>query len=217
MHNKDLLGLLSLHLQPVDESVFIRVAGHELKGADFRPHSDLLSKELNRGKTIQKLPPHRSLTLVSHKDDGTFRPPQVVLQVVPDASGLAHAAGGNDDLGGRVGVQCHGFLRGAGKLQPGETDGLKAVFQQLYGLLVGIAGQVAVVNLGGLQCQRAIHIYRKVGVRFHQPPRLDLTDVIQQLLGAPHRKGGDHHIATPGQCPVYDLGKILGHILTGLM
>ena len=71
--------------------------------------------------------------------------------MVPDASGLAHAAGGNDDLGGRVGVQCHGFLRGAGKLQPGETDGLKAVFQQLVHDSHDTTGTVHILDVVGVR------------------------------------------------------------------
>ena len=217
MHDKDLLRLFPLHLQPVLQAVFIGVAGHIPEGADLCLYRYLFAEQLDGGKPVQQQPPHRPLALVSHKDHRAFGAPQVVLQVVPDAPGLTHTAGGNNDLGGRVAVQRNRFIHRAGKPQAGEADGPKALFQELQRLLIGIAGQVAVVDLGGLQRQRAIHVNAEIGVRFHQSPHLDLPKIVEQLLRAPHRKGRNDDIAAPCQRPVYDLGKIPRHILAAFM
>ncbi len=42
----------------------------------------------------------------------------------------------------------------------------------------------------GLIGQRAVHIDRKTVVAVHQSPLLDLTQRIEHLLGAAHRKDG---------------------------
>ena len=85
-----------------------------------------------------------------------------------------------------------------------------AVLHQRQRLLVQIAPQVAAEDGGGPLGQRTVHIHREVLHGLHQILILDLPDKVQQLLGAAHGEGGDHHVATPAQCLVDDLGQLVG-------
>ena len=85
-----------------------------------------------------------------------------------------------------------------------------AVLHQLQSLLVQIAPQVAAEDGGGLLGQGTVHIHGEIRHGGHQALILDLPDEIQQLLGAAHGKGGDHHVAALAQGLVDDLGQLAG-------
>ncbi len=60
--------------------------------------------------------------------------------MVPDAARVAHAAGGQDDLGPGIAVDGLGILRREGKLQPRAPDGVLAAFQDGLRLRVKAVG-----------------------------------------------------------------------------
>ena len=70
--------------------------------------------------------------------------------MVADAARVAHAGGGQDDLGGLVGVQGFRFFGGLGEGQAGEGEQVAAALQHGDGLLVQIAVEVPGVDAGGL-------------------------------------------------------------------
>ena len=85
-----------------------------------------------------------------------------------------------------------------------------AVLHQGQSFLVQITPQVAAENSGGGLRQGAIHIHIEIGHGLHQVLVLNLPDEIQQLLGAPHGKGGDDHVAALAQRFVDDLRQLVG-------
>ena len=114
--------------------------------------------------------------LVAHKDHGTLRSPQVVLQVVPNSAGVTHTGGGEDDLGGPVRVQKAALVGPLGEPQVGEAEELFAVAHLPQGILVQVAPQVPGEDPGGLLGQGAVQIDREVGVALDQALLLQLTD-----------------------------------------
>ena len=68
------------------------------------PYINLLPKNLNGLCTVLEQAPQGSLCLVSCKDNGTFRPPEIMLQMMPDSARITHACCGYDYLGRHIKV-----------------------------------------------------------------------------------------------------------------
>jgi len=115
--HEDLLGVGIVALDPPQQAVPVGVGGQAVEVDDLGPDGDLLAEELHRRDAVDEPPAQAAFRLEAHEDHGTLRPPQVVLQVVADAAGVAHAGGGNDDAGGLVLIEGPGFLAGLGDLQ----------------------------------------------------------------------------------------------------
>ena len=115
--------------------------------------------------------------------------------MVADAARVAHASGGEDDLGRRVAVDGHGFLFRLADVQTRELQGVPAALHQGEGFVVVALGKVFPEDRGGFARQRAVHKDREVFVALDTALGLDLTDKIQKLLRAAHGKAGDDDIA----------------------
>ena len=190
-------GLFRKGVRPAQQTVFIGVAGHAGQLADLCLHLDGLTEQFDRVHPLDKGASQSAHRLKAHEEDGAFRPPQVVLEVVADASGFAHAAGGQDDLGRAVGVDHAGVVAGHADAQPRHIDGVDALFQQSAGLGVKAVGVCIPEDAGGFGSQRAVDVDRKVAVPLDQPFFLDLPQKIQHLLCASHGKAGHYHVAAP--------------------
>ena len=127
--------------------------------------------------------------------------------MVADTAGVAHAGGGNDDLGRLVRVEHLGFLQGLRKPQPGEGEHIHAALHQSQSLLIQIAPQIAAENSGGFAGQRGVDVHREVLNRFDQMLLLDAPQEVENLLGASHGESGNDDVAAPSQGPVDDLGQ----------
>ena len=114
--------------------------------ADLRPHLDGLAEQFDIGSTFNEGAAQCADGLIAHKEDGTLRPPEVVLEMVADAAGLAHAAGREDDLRLPIGVDHPGFVAGHADPQAGALDGVDALGQQGAGRLVKTVG-VGILSL----------------------------------------------------------------------
>ena len=204
-----------------------RNAGQHLHTA---AHLNGLAEQAHLFCALHQRPAQGPLPLVAHEDNGALLPPEVVLQVVADAPGLAHAAGRKNDLRPPVKVDGLGILGGHGQLQARKADGVHALFHQSAGLGVVAFGPLVLKNVGGLHGQRAVHIHGKIAVPAHQALLLDLAQEIQHLLGAAHRKAGDHqaaalvegalqkggqggHVVRPGAVAAVAVGRFHHHIV----
>ena len=115
--------------------------------------------------------------------------------MVADAARVAHAGGGDDDLGRRVTVDGHGFLFRLADVQTRKLQGVPAALHQGEGFVVVALGKVFPEDRGGFARQRAVHKDREVFVALDTALGLDLADKIQKLLCAAHGKAGDDDIA----------------------
>jgi hypothetical protein len=96
--DKDHLRSLFHGFDPGHQAHVIRMPRNARKLADLCPYFNLFTEELNTVSTVDYSTAGCAYRLVSYEQDGTLFSPQIVLQVMLDASGIAHAAGGDDDL-----------------------------------------------------------------------------------------------------------------------
>ena len=197
MDDEDPLGLGRKGVDPRQQAVFVCVAGQTGQLADLRPHLDGLAEQFDIGSTFNEGAAQCADGLIAHKEDGTLRPPEVVLEMVADAAGLAHAAGREDDLRLPIGVDHPGFVAGHADPQAGALDGVDALGQQGAGRLVKTVGVGIPEDAGRLDGKRAVDVHREIAVALDQTFFLDLPDKIKQLLRAAHCETGDDHIAAP--------------------
>ena len=203
------LGLLEM-ADPVQQMVVVGVGAEALEIHHLGPDGHVLAEQLHGGSPVQQGPAQGARRLEAHEHHGAVRPPQVILQMVADAARVAHAGGGDDDLGGVVLVQGLGLVHGLRQVQAREVEHMGAVLHQLQSVLVQIAPQIAAENGGGALGQGTVHVHGEIRHGGHQALILDLPDEIQQLLGAAHGKGGNHHVAALAQGLVDDLGQLAG-------
>ena len=127
--------------------------------------------------------------------------------MVADPAGLAHAGGGDDDLGLRVEVDHPRLVAGDGGVQVLEVDGVDALLEYRAGLCVEDV-RVALQKDGGrFDGQGTVHIDREAVVVFDEALLLDLADVVQKLLGPAHGKRRDDHIAAAVQRALDHIGQ----------
>ena len=163
VHHEHALGLGRKGIHPAQQALPVCMAGHAGKLADLRLHLDGFTEQLDLRSSIDQGAAQRAHRLIAHEQNGALRPPQVVLEVVADAARVAHAGGGDDDLGGLVHVEQLGLLAGGGHAQAGEGEQPLAALDQLDGLLVEVAvkrrASVSVVKMSVRKDKR----YRFIG------------------------------------------------------
>ena len=132
-------GLLPEARQPLQQTVLVRVTGGALQGGDLRVDGDFFAEELDFLRTVLEFSAQAAFRLVTHKEDHAFRPPEIVLQMVPDPACFAHAAGRDDHLGPVVEIDLLGFFRRNGQGHTGRPDGIDTCLDDLHGLLIQAA------------------------------------------------------------------------------
>ena len=174
MHDEHPARLLFKAGQPADQPLLIRVSAHSLKGHDGGSHVHRLSEQLHFLCALQDLPPQRADGLIAHEQDRAFRPPEVVLQMMPDPPGLAHARRRNDHLRRLVKIDGLRLVAGDGKLQSGEGKRIDPLAHQFHRLVVKALIFISFKNFRGLHRQRAVHVDREIPVARHHVFFLDL-------------------------------------------
>ena len=100
VHDEDPRWLLHGEaIDPLDQSRLVCVTGQAVQLTDLRPDRDRLSEDVHLLRTVRDAPPRRADGLISHEQNRAFRPPQIVFEVVLDASSIAHAGRRDDHLG----------------------------------------------------------------------------------------------------------------------
>ena len=190
--------------------VVIRVGGKPLEVDDLGADGDILAEQPHALGAVQQVASQRAGRLEAHEHHGAVGAPEVVFQMVADAPRIAHAGGGDNDLGRLVHVQQLGLVHRLRQVQAGEVEHVGAVLHQRQRVVVQIAPQVAAENGGGLLRQRAVHIHGEILHGGDKPLVLDLPDEVQQLLRSAHGEGGDDHVAALAQRLVDDLRQLIG-------
>ena len=212
MDHKHFFRLFLKSAQPFQKAFPVRMAADAVQFTDLRSHLDLLTKKLHLIRAFNDGPSQRSHCLITHEENRTFRPPEVVFQMVLDSACLAHAAGGKNHFRIRIKVDIFGIIAGDRGPKAVKTNGVDAFFHQLHGLFIVIVPHMLLEDRRRLQRQRTVHKDLEAVMIFHQMVLLDLSDEIQHLLGPAHGKGRNHQIAAPVKGPLHD-GCQLFHII----
>ena len=191
------------------------MAAHSLKGHDGGSHIHRLPEQLHLLRALQDLASERAHRLIAHKQHGTFRAPEIVLQVMADPACLTHAGRGYDHLRRLVKIDGLRLVAGDGKPQPREGKGVDPLIYQSQRFFIKTFVNVSFKDFRSLHSQRAVHIHREDPVPGHQAIFLNLSQDVQDLLRSSHGKGGDHHISAPVKRLLDQPGKIL-HIIRTL-
>ena len=158
-------------------------------------YGDLVAEDLHALGTVVQLAAERADRLITHEQHRALRPPEVILQMVTDAAGVAHAARGEDDFRRFVVVERHGVLFRYGGVQVVKIQRVDAAADECAGLVVEKARVRLQENARGLIGERAVDIHGEVRVAVHHAGVLDLADEIQQLLRAADGERRDDHVA----------------------
>ena len=103
---------------PCVEPVNISVTAYACKHEYLCLYAYFLTEQLDCLCAFYKASAECIERLIAHEKNGVFGLPEVVLEVVLDASCFAHSAGGNDYLRDAVKVYCTGFITCGRKFQP---------------------------------------------------------------------------------------------------
>ena len=202
---------LLLHgVDPAQQPLLIRVAAHAGQDGDLGVHGDLVAEDLHTLGAVVQLAAERADCLIAHEQHRALRPPEVILQMVADAAGVAHAARGEDDLRRLVGVERHGVFLRDGGVQVVKIQRVDAAADERAGLVVEKARVRLQKDARGLVGERAVHIHGEVRVAVHHAGVLDLANEIQQLLRAADGERRDDDVAALAERFVDDLGKLVG-------
>ena len=212
VHHEHTLWFLLKGVHPPQQTFSVRMAGHAGELAQFCLHLNRFTEQFYRRGTFQQGAAQRAHRLIAHEQNGALRPPQIVLEVVADAACLAHTAGREDDLWHAVCIDHAGFITGHRDAQPREGDRINAFFQQSAGVRIKAVRVGIFKDAGRLDGKRAVNVHREVAVPLHKALFLDLTDKVEHLLRAAHRKAGNDHIAAPVKGALQDLRQ-LAHIV----
>ncbi len=88
--------------EPFEQPLLIRMGRESSQSVNTGFYRDLFSEEPNRFGSVDDPPADRPFALIPDDHDVGLRPPEVVFQMVLNASRITHPAGRNDDSGSRI-------------------------------------------------------------------------------------------------------------------
>ena len=188
----------------------VGVGGQALEVDDLRADGDLLAEHLHALCPLEQVAAQRPGRLEANEHDAALRTPEVVLEVVADAARVAHAGGGDDDLGRPVEVELLGLVRRLRQVQAGKAEHMRTVLDKLYRGLVEVAVQIAAEDARRALGEGAVDIDGEILDGLDHVFVLDLADEVQQLLRAADGERRDDDVAAATERLVDDLREILG-------
>ena len=157
-------------MQPAQQAFVVGVAGHARHLRDLGVDLHFLAEQLDFVDAFEQPAAERPGRLVADEQDRAFLAPEVVLEVVADAPGVAHAGGRKDDLGVRVGVDGDRVLLGFADAQAGELQRVLAAAHKVERFLVKAFAVVFAEDGRRFVGQRAVDIDLELAVAFDAPP-----------------------------------------------
>ena len=204
--DKETLGFL-LHLAiPRQELLLVGMGRKSAHGRDFRFHLDGFAHDLDLFHPVHELPSQGPFGLITGNDDGAFPPPQVMFQVMQDPTGVAHAAGRQDDFRSVRVVDLHRFLDRRRKVNvPHGKEAVSLKFRQGPRFLV-----VLILRRQG----NPRHLRRHGAIDIDWDIRdfaglLQFLEIVQQDLRTADGKSRDDHVAAPLHRAVHDIRQFL--------
>ena len=192
---------------PAQEAVLVRMAALAWKIADLAVDGDILVEQGDLLCAVPELSAERADCLIAHEEHHALFSPEIVLQVMADAAGLAHAARGDDQLRLPVKVDGLALLRADGEHDAGAHQRIDPAVEHAAGRGVEVSPVALEEDAGRLVRQRRVHVDREITVAADHMVDLDLADEIQDLLRAPDSKAGDHQIPAAVQHALDAVGK----------
>src|SRR6185437_8399311 len=95
----------------------VGMAGIFVEPANSRHHLDFLALDAHGLGTVSNEPPERTLCLEAYQQHRGFAVPQPALEMMADTTGIAHAAGRDDDVEAGEHCDCLAFLHRRGAVQ----------------------------------------------------------------------------------------------------
>lgn len=177
--------------EPVEQFAVVGVAGEGVEDFDGGAHAVGFAEDIDFAVTAAEFPSKGMFGAVAHEEDGGRGVGDVVLEVVEDAAGFAHARGGDDDEGACESVESFGILGLADHGEVIEAEGV--AFLEEFLVDVGVeAFRVEAEDFGGIDGEGTVDVDRDVrnavlGKEFVQDD--------EELLGAFDREGRDDDLA----------------------
>ena len=209
VHHEDAVGAVVKGVQPAHQPYAVGVRTRVPQYFDTGVYRDVVAEDAHPLGAVLDGVPEGAYRLITHKEDGAFVTPQIVLQMVTDTPRFAHAACGDDDLGAGVLVDHTAVFRRDGNAKPLKTDGVHPLVDEVLGFLVVVHFTHFGKDVGGFNCKRAVHHDGETVVPLDFAFFLDVADEVKDLLRAPYRKGRDHHVAAAVQGGLDDAREVV--------
>ena len=167
----------------IEEFFAVGVGGEAVHLCDVGVEGDHVAEDGDFAPVVLDLAAQRVFGLVAGEEDGVVVVAEVMFEVVENASGFAHAGGGDDDAGAALGVEGLAGGDGADVFEVGEIKGLDE------GLRFGIpeVGELA-EDIGDVAGEGRIDVDGRVAGDFLRLP--NLMEFIDEGLGASEGEGG---------------------------
>src|SRR5699024_8148481 len=171
-------------------------------------HLDRFPEELDILLPLQQTPSERSVRLISHKEDRTFRSPQIVFQMMADPPRVAHSGSRYDDLRLLDKIDhLRVFTRG-GCVKSRKDKRVHPCVYKGQCLFIKTVPHIFRKDLRRLDRKRAVQVHLEILVFWKQPFLLDLSDEIQHLLSPADRERRNDYISSPVKGLADDPGKL---------
>ncbi len=167
------------------------VGAEAAESVDFGSDGDGFPVDFDFGCAFDEESSEGAVALVSDDEDMSFGAPEVLFEVVEDASACAHAGSGEDQAGAGQVVELFGFIGGAGGAEVFWVGGEGALAFPLAGFFIDEFGMIA-VDAAGFDGHGAIEADGE-GMDFAFMEQDG--EVVGHLLGATYGEGGDQHFA----------------------
>lgn len=206
MNQKDLLFTAGDPVEVGHQLAVICMTGEGIENLDAGGDMKLIAEDGDILLPFAQFPAQGLFSTVTYKQDGGVGISNVIAQVVKDASGLAHAGGGDDDRGFLDQVDALGFLHRADKTQAFKSEGIVAIEELLINRFVETLGMQP-ENFGGADRERAVHKDGQLGKTAGLEQFMQL---VEKLLGSFNGKGGDDDLAISRNGFVDDMTDMIG-------
>ena len=158
---------------------------------DLRPQGDFLAEHLDRFALLDDAPAEGVLGLEADDQYDVVLVLGAVLQVVEDASALAHPARGDDYHWSGGVVQSHRLGRGAYEVHSGIFEGILAFREHRLGLVIV---DLAVLRVDARGLLRKGRVDVDLDLARHLSALAKLVEVPDDLLGTSDRERGNQQL-----------------------
>ena len=153
-------------LDPLDQSIHIRVSAHSVKTLDPGVYFDLLPEKLYILLPLEKPSSQSPVCLIPDKQDRTLRTPKVVLQMMTDPARITHAGCRDDHLWFFDEIDHLGIVTRRRGMKSRKDQRVDSGIYQSERFLIKTVPHIFCEYFRRLDRQRAVKIYIKVLVLF---------------------------------------------------